>query len=28
AVLTTNDAPSPGVDTPNDLARVRALFGA
>jgi 3-deoxy-manno-octulosonate cytidylyltransferase (CMP-KDO synthetase) len=28
AVLTTNDAPPPGVDTPNDLARVRALFGA
>jgi 3-deoxy-manno-octulosonate cytidylyltransferase (CMP-KDO synthetase) len=28
AVLTTNDAPPPGVDTPADLARVRALFGA
>jgi 3-deoxy-manno-octulosonate cytidylyltransferase (CMP-KDO synthetase) len=27
-VLTTNDAPPPGVDTPADLARVRALFGA
>ncbi|KLU27619.1 3-deoxy-manno-octulosonate cytidylyltransferase [Caballeronia mineralivorans PML1(12)] len=28
AVLTTNDAPPPGVDTPTDLERVRALFGA
>jgi 3-deoxy-manno-octulosonate cytidylyltransferase (CMP-KDO synthetase) len=26
AVLITNDAPPPGVDTPADLARVRALF--
>jgi 3-deoxy-manno-octulosonate cytidylyltransferase (CMP-KDO synthetase) len=27
AVLVTADAPPPGVDTPADLARVRALFG-
>jgi len=26
-VLVTADAPPPGVDTPADLARVRALFG-
>jgi 3-deoxy-manno-octulosonate cytidylyltransferase (CMP-KDO synthetase) len=26
AVLVTNDAPPPGVDTPADLARVQALF--
>ncbi len=26
AVLVTRDAPPPGVDTPADLARVRALF--
>jgi 3-deoxy-manno-octulosonate cytidylyltransferase (CMP-KDO synthetase) len=26
AVLLTSDAPAPGVDTPADLARVRALF--
>ena len=28
AVHTTEHAPGPGVDTPEDLARVRALFGA
>ena len=28
AVHITPDAPGPGVDTPDDLARVRALFGA
>jgi 3-deoxy-manno-octulosonate cytidylyltransferase (CMP-KDO synthetase) len=25
-VLVTDEAPAPGVDTPADLARVRALF--
>jgi 3-deoxy-manno-octulosonate cytidylyltransferase (CMP-KDO synthetase) len=28
AVLVTNDAPPPGVDTPADLARVQALFSS
>ncbi|CAG4890299.1 3-deoxy-manno-octulosonate cytidylyltransferase [Paraburkholderia saeva] len=28
AVLVTQDAPLPGVDTPADLARVQALFGS
>ena len=28
AVHVTSDAPGPGVDTPEDLARVRALFAA
>ncbi len=28
AVYVSPDAPGPGVDTPQDLARVRALFGA
>ncbi|MFC0398430.1 3-deoxy-manno-octulosonate cytidylyltransferase [Paraburkholderia rhizosphaerae] len=28
AVLVTSDTPPPGVDTPADLARVRALFGS
>jgi 3-deoxy-manno-octulosonate cytidylyltransferase (CMP-KDO synthetase) len=28
AVLVTGNAPLPGVDTPADLARVQALFGA
>ena len=28
AVVVTDDAPGPGVDTPADLARVRALFAA
>ena len=28
AVLVTHDVPLPGVDTPADLARVRALFGS
>jgi 3-deoxy-manno-octulosonate cytidylyltransferase (CMP-KDO synthetase) len=27
AVLVTDEAPLPGVDTPADLARVRSLFG-
>jgi 3-deoxy-manno-octulosonate cytidylyltransferase (CMP-KDO synthetase) len=26
AVLVTDEAPAPGVDTPADLARVQALF--
>ncbi|AUT58630.1 MULTISPECIES: 3-deoxy-manno-octulosonate cytidylyltransferase [Paraburkholderia] len=28
AVLVTHDAPLPGVDTPDDLARVQAFFGS